>query len=367
MSDVLIIDVARERLETDVRAAVARIFERFRVDVKGQKVLVKPNILAGIPAEMGVTTNPALVAAVVDLCVEQGAAEVWVGDNPGGVDRNSQTTAEMCGIYQAAHGHFKNLSERVVEVPTKSRFVPTFPISKAVLDCDYLINLPCFKSHTLTTITGAVKNCFGWIAGGYKARLHLAAPSRGRFQELLCDIYQIKPPNLNILDGITAMEGNGPTHGTIRPLGKLLASPDAVALDATMARMIKVDPTELRLFQIAGERGLGHWTPAEVNVEGTFAVIEDFKLPKDFAASPTEQVSLLQDIGTTVPAVKQEVCIQCGDCQLNCPAQAIAMDPYPVIDAMKCISCFCCAELCMEGAMEVPQGRIPEKFDQMFR
>ncbi|MHB8757143.1 MAG: ATP-binding protein, partial [Bacillota bacterium] len=96
-------------------------------------------------------------------------------------------------------------------------------------------------------------------------------------------------------------------------------------------------------------------------------VIEDFKLPKDFAANPTEQVSLLQDIGTTVPAVKQEVCIQCGDCQLNCPAQAIAMDPYPVVDAMKCISCFCCAELCMEGAMEVPQGRIPEKFDQMFR
>ena len=367
MSDVLIIDIDGDRLEEDARAAVARIFDRFRVDVGGRKVLIKPNILAGLPPEMGVTTNPTVVAAIVDQCLAQGASEVMVGDNPGGVDRNSQTTAEMCGIYQASRGHFKNLSERVVEVPTASRFVPTFPISKAVLDADYLINVPCFKTHTLTTITGAVKNCFGWVAGGYKARLHLAAPSRGRFQELLMDIYQIRRPDLNIMDGILAMEGNGPTHGRVRPLGKLLASTDAVALDATMARMIGVDPAGLRLFQIAAQRGLGHWAADEVSVEGPLAVIPDFKLPTEFAASPTEQVALLQDIGTTVPTVKEEVCIQCGDCQLNCPAQAISMDPFPVVDPQKCIACFCCAELCLEGAMEVPRGRLPEKFDRMFR
>ncbi len=366
MSDVLIIDVGHERLEEDVRAAVARIFERFKVDVAGKRVLVKPNILAGLPPEMGVTTNPAVVAAIVDQCLARGA-EVMVGDNPGGVDRNSQTTAEQCGIYQAAHGHFKNLSERVVEVQTTSRFVPNFPMGKTVLDADYLINVPCFKTHTLTMITGAVKNCFGWIAGGYKARLHLAAPSRNRFQELLMDIYQVRVPDLNIMDGILAMEGNGPTHGQVRPLGKLLASTDAVALDATMARMIGIDPAELRLFQIAAQRGIGHWAPEEVVVEGPFAVIPDFKLPTEFAVSPTEQVALLQDIGTTVPTVKDEVCIQCGDCELNCPAQAISMDPFPVVDPQKCIACFCCAELCMEGAMEVPQGRLPEKFDKMFR
>ncbi len=122
-----------------------------------------------------------------------------------------------------------------------------------------------------------------------------------------------------------------------------------------------------RLFQIAAQRGLGKWAADDVTIEGRFEVIPDFKLPTDFAASPTEQVSLLQDIGTTVPTVKEEVCIQCADCQTNCPAQAITMNPFPVVDPQKCISCFCCAELCVEGAMEVPQGRISEKFDKMFR
>ncbi|HEY3316066.1 MAG TPA: DUF362 domain-containing protein [Bacillota bacterium] len=366
MSRVMVIDVDPGRLEADLRAAVEKIFDRFQVRLAGKKVLVKPNILAGLPPEMGVTTNPAVVGAIVDACLAQGA-EVSVGDNPGGVDRNSQSTARACGIYQASRGHFKSLSERVVEVPTKSRFVPSFPISKAVLDADYLINVPCFKTHTLTTITGAVKNCFGWIAGGYKARLHLAAPSRNRFQELLMDIYQIRVPDLNIVDGLLAMEGNGPTHGQVRPLGKLLASDDAVALDATMCRMIGVDPAGLKLFQIAADRGLGRWAESDVEVEGSFAVIPDFKKPTDFSVSPTEQVSLLQDIGTTVPAVKEESCALCGDCETNCPAKAITMNPYPVVDPRKCIACFCCAELCVEGAMEVPSGRLPEKFDQMFR
>lgn len=352
------------RVQDDLPVVVDRILDDFAGDLEGKVVLVKPNILAPFPPEKGVTTRPAVVEAVVRAALARGA-EVMVGDNPGGVDRSSYQTALAAGIVDASLGCFRNLSEQVVEVKTSSRFVSSFLVSRAFLEADYLIDLPCLKTHALTMLTGAVKNMFGMVAGTQKARLHLAAPTRNRFSELLVDLYQVRPPDLVIMDALWAMEGNGPTHGQLRRLDTILAGTDGVAVDATAARMVGFDPAEIRHLVVAAERGLGQIAADRIEVRGPFQVVPDFRPPAGFTASPEEQGRILATMGNLKPVLRAESCVQCGDCAASCPPRAITLNPYPEVGE-GCISCYCCVELCAEGAMEVPEGETVRLWDRMF-
>ncbi len=362
MSKVII-----RRADEGLREIISDVFDAFGVELQGKKVLVKPNIVAAFPPGSGVCTSPEVVEAVVSEALDRGG-DVVVGDNPGGVDKSSYATAERAGIVAASRGRFRNISEQVVRVPTDSPYTDEFVISRVILEADVIINLPCFKTHVLTTITGAIKNVYGYVAGTNKARLHLQAPSRRRFSEMLCDLYRVRVPDLHIMDGLLAMEGNGPTHGRVRELGLILASDDGLALDATMARMMGIDPASVKMLAIAHERGLGELEEDKIEVVGEpLRPIPNFALPTSFSASPAEQVVILDKLGKLVPVLDEERCAACGDCELNCPAGALTLDPLPVITAEKCISCFCCVELCPEGAMEVPEGVAPDLFDRMFR
>lgn len=381
-SDVYVFDLGSPDPEPAVvRRAVERILALTGMEAPlraGPSVLIKPNIVAPVPPEMHATTHPAVVRGVVEA-VRGAGGRPSVGDNPGGVERNSLRTAEATGIAAASDGCFRNISDEVVTVPATCPWTEHYIISKFVLDADLVVNLPVFKTHMLTTITAAVKNCFGYVAGTNKAKLHLAAFSRGRFAEVLFDLYRIRTPDLNIVDATWFMDGNGPTHGRIRPLGKLVAGRDALAVDSVLVRMMGVDPMQVRMFQkaaeleAAGHAPLGRYRPEEVRLldgDGRPAqveVIPDVQLPNTIGVSIEEQAQVLTTLGAIRPVVNEDLCVMCGDCVENCPPEAITLDPYPVIDAAKCISCFCCAELCMEGAMEVPSGEAAGLFDRMFR
>lgn len=379
-SDVYVIDLGGPEPDPEVlRGAVDKILALTGSSFPDRSVLIKPNILAPVPPEMHVTTSPALVKAVVEA-VRNAGGRPHVGDNPGGVERNSLHTAEVTGIRAAAGDCFKNLSEEVVELQTKCKYTDKFIISKFILEADFIINLPVFKTHMLTTLTGAVKNCFGYIAGTNKAKLHLAAFSRGRFAELLLDLYEIRVPDLHIVDALYFMDGNGPSHGRVRPLGKLVAGRDGLAVDAVLTMMMGLEPSQLRLFQKAAERDqepgrtpLGRYRPEDIRIldaDGRPVRVEpipDFAMPNTIGVSIEEQAQLLVSLGQIRPVVNEERCVLCADCVENCPPGAIALDPYPVIDGDKCISCFCCAELCMEGAMEVPSGEAAGLFNRMFK
>ena len=347
----------------EVAKVISQIFDDFGLAVEGKSVLIKPNIVAGLPPEYGATTHPAVVSALVQECLKRAAAKVMVGDNPGGVEKDSKATAQKAGLVEASHGCFVRLSEKVTEVFLPSPGVKA-PISKAVLEADVLIDVPVMKTHVFTTITGAVKNLYGYVAGTAKARLHMAAPTRRRFAALLADLYALRPPDFVVMDALRVMEGNGPTHGQVRPLGKILAGKDGAAVDAVACQMMGVDPTRVHHLVEVASRGLGQIEG--IDIEGSFSVIPDFKLPTTFAASPEEQAMLLMAIGQARPVLREELCLQCGDCAVNCPAQAISLNPYPVVDEERCITCYCCVELCPEGAWEVPSG-IQEKFDRIFR
>lgn len=383
-SQVFVIDLGRPDPDPQaLRQAVDKVFSLTGASraLGGKQVLIKPNIVAPVPPEKHATTTPALVRAIVDATRAAGGGPA-VGDNPGGVERNSLRTAEICGIHAAADGCFMNLSEEVVEVKTGNPFAEKFVVSKFVLEAGYVINVPVFKTHLLTTLTGAVKNCFGYVAGTNKAKLHLAAFTRGRFCHALLDIYSIRVPDLHIVDALYVMEGDGPTHGQVRPLGRIVAGTDGLAVDSVLVRMMGLDPMGVRMFQKAaelegqGRPPFGRYRPEEVEVldgEGRPAdlgPIPGFVLPKNLnevTASLQEQADILTKLGNIRPKVTEDRCALCGDCVENCPAGAITLDPYPAVDGSKCISCFCCAELCLEGAMEVPSGEATGLFERMFR
>jgi ferredoxin len=184
----------------------------------------------------------------------------------------------------------------------------------------------------------------------------------------LLDIYAQRPPDLHILDALTVMDGDGPTHGRVRPWGRLLASRDGLALDAAAAQMVGLEPRSLSVLRAAAARGMIAKAGVGVDsleIEGDAEPLGDFLLPATFSASPEEQRALLHEVGHLKPVVDAEACQQCGECVSNCPAGAISLSPYPIVSEA-CIACFCCAELCPVGAMQAPLGRVREAFDRMF-
>ncbi|MDO8491459.1 MAG: DUF362 domain-containing protein [Dehalococcoidia bacterium] len=361
----IIIEDARHDLEAKVNGIFDKLAPK---SFNGMRVLVKPNMLGPAAPELGHSTHPEVVRAIVRACLSRGA-KVTVGDNPGGINRSSTGVAQVTGILEASEGCFAPIGDKVVEM-RGSKSGHTLMISRVVLDADYVINAPIFKTHAGMYLSGAMKNLYGYVAGACKAQLHLKAPSREEFAEVLCDINEVRHPDLNIMDALTVLEGNGPSHGGVkREVGKVFASNNTLVADTVMAAMVGVEPMRFPVTKRGQERGFGTTDLSQVEVEGNIVVIPDFKLPNTFIAEATEEMltraaqankmrddrlaELLPGRLSVKPLLAIDKCLQCGDCEVNCPAQALTLDPYPVIND-KCIQCFCCVELCLEGALEVP-------------
>jgi uncharacterized protein (DUF362 family)/NAD-dependent dihydropyrimidine dehydrogenase PreA subunit len=347
------------RKVVDLSAAVAEALDFLEYDFRGKRVWVKPNLLGPHPPEHGVTTDPELIRHAVRGLRTRGAKDIWVADNPGGgLQRNVSSYIAPTGVLEASEGCFRGISETPVSIPTKSRFLSEFSVSRIVTEVDVILNLPVFKTHALTVLTGAIKNLFGIVPGGQKAYLHTLARSGNDFGELLVDLYQAVPsPVLTIMDALRGMDGqNGPSGGRVLSIGKILTSRNPVAIDAVMAAMAGAEPALLPTTRIAAERGLGPCRIEDIEVSGEFEPIKGFRLPSARLAFGMAGLAaaIAYPLIQRRPLLDRRLCTKCRRCAENCPTQAIAMSPYPVIDRHKCIMCYCCAELCPEKAMSVP-------------
>ena len=339
----------------DVSGPITRALKELDRDVRGKKVLVKPNILGAHAPEKGVDTHPAIVREVVKQLQAQGA-EVWVGDNSGvGGYGANERSAKASGIMEAASGCYRNIALNGKEINFKSRFCDKLVVSREILEADLIVSLPRFKTHALTVLTGAVKNTFGYAVGGEKSRLHLRAATFADFGEAVVDVFQIRPPDLSILDGIIAMEGYGPNNGTLRKVGKLLVSRDAVALDRIMAEMAGAPVEKIPFLKVAGARKLGELDLKRIEIEGKLERIPHFELPLSLMVVPIGQMvnRFLYPFIRIRPRVDAKLCTACGDCKKACPAGAITIDKTARIDKNKCIICYCCNEACTYQAISI--------------
>ncbi|MBA3062790.1 MAG: DUF362 domain-containing protein [Atribacteria sp.] len=355
MSKVIISDVR----DNEISEIIKNVFEIFGVKdkVKDKKVLVKPNLLGPFPPERGVTTDPRIISAIVQELRKCKSKEVIVGDNSGSIHFDPFKIAKITGILDASDGCYSNIAREIVEVKIESEFIEKLFISKIVKEADYVINVPKFKTHSLTTITGAIKNMFGIIPGGKKAKLHTFSRSIKGFAELLVDIYQIRIPDLNIMDAIIGMEGAGPTNGKTRVIDKIISSDNAISLDSIMAAMMGLKPDTIELLQVAKERNLGETDISNIIIDGKLEVISGFKTPNNGILQRVRRTAAphVFNFASVKPIVNHNKCKICKKCIEVCPASAMNLtNKFPEADRKKCISCFCCDEHCYYGAIILP-------------
>jgi len=341
------------------RPAIKKTFELFPLEVEGKKVVIKPNVLRSSAPEEAVTTHPAVLRAVIEKLEVMNPAQIVVGDNPGIANYGAnEETFQKTGLLEAAGNYYRNFGRSVADIKLSGDFYQEVSVSKAILDADIYISLPKFKTHGLTVLSGAIKNNYGILPGAQKARGHRLAGNPWQFNELVVDIFGIRIPDLIIVDAVVGMEGNGPISTETRHVGKILASDNAVAMDATISRMMSYPPADLRFLQVAKDKGYGYYEAQKIEIIGELKPVPDFKLPpavhEKIEGMPVDTTRHVERLTSMRPKADEALCTGCGTCVDECPAEALTIkEVCPEVDPDKCIVCFCCQEKCPERAIEL--------------
>ena len=343
---------------------------------KEEKILLKPNLLKRAEVEKAVITHPAVVGAFARFLREEGYANIVLADSCGHGSTSQvirgtgmDTCLEKYKI--PAIDYTKGISVDYPEGIQAKEFV----LPKELLEADCVISLCKMKTHALERITGAVKNSYGFVYGRNKAIGHTKYPSADSFARMLVDLNQYVKPRLYIMDGIVAMEGNGPGSGDPVPMKVMLLSADPVALDSVFARLVYLKP-ELVPTNYHGEKlGLGDWREENIQVivaddEGIREssmeeLVSQFGKP-DFHVDRTQvrtniwtRMAKALNLFQKKPYIEEDKCVRCGICVNSCPVPGKAVDfrkgkeQPPVYDYKKCIRCFCCQEMCPKKAIKV--------------
>lgn len=330
----------------------------------GMKVLLKVNLIGPKPPESAAVTHCEFVRALTRILKEKGCT-VWIGDSAGGAIAGIAPTTqsfEISGLKKVAEeekAEIKNFDkEGTVDKGAGHNAIDRLYLAKPLFDADFIINLPKLKTHSGCIYTGAVKNVFGCIQGLRKAEYHKAAPNPKDFGNILVDIHEAVKIGLHIMDGITAMEGEGPTAGNAYTAKKILISTDPLALDTTAINMIGLEIKDISILQAAIERKLGESNKDNIEICGDYSqppLLQNYKIPKRFTSkkkSNYNAVVKVIDFLKTKPKINLKKCLKCNTCVDSCPMHAIDRTTKK-IDYSKCIECMCCHELCPYEAVEL--------------
>lgn len=331
----------------------------------GMRVVIKANLVSAMKPEKAATTHPALLAALTRMLRERGA-NVVIGDSPGGTFAAPHLNAvyRVCGLSEAEaagaelNRDFSQKEAALPEAHTAKHITYTGYLDGA----DAIISFCKLKSHGMLSLSAATKNLFGAIPGIIKPEYHYRYPDPMDFADMLIDLNEFFRPKLYLVDAVQTMEGNGPTAGTPKYMGALLAGTNPHKIDLLCAKLIGLEAKNVPTLRAAQERGL---TPAsaeelEISRNAEEFVCKDFVTVQrgtgtDFGA---QKGKLLGAAAKTVlrarPKLKRSRCVGCGVCRNTCPAHAIVIEKGKAkIDRRACIRCFCCQEFCPKGAMRV--------------
>jgi uncharacterized protein (DUF362 family)/Pyruvate/2-oxoacid:ferredoxin oxidoreductase delta subunit len=329
----------------------------------GETILLKPNMLVGDPPEKCSTTNPMVFNAVAEVFLTTKATLTY-GDSPG--FGQPDAVAKKTGIMAVADSLGIPLADfvngREVDYP-QAKQNKHFYIANGVLTADGIISLPKMKTHGFAKMTGSVKNQFGCIPGFRKAEYHVLIPDLHPFSRMLVDLNKLIKPRLFIMDGILAMEGNGPRGGKPFPMNVLLFSSDPIALDATVCRMIALHPQMVPTIVYGQKAGLGTYLESEIQLVGdplTSCIKPNFRVNRDKgrAIKLPGSGKWIRNRFIPKPTILKKKCIRCGVCVTVCPVTPKALNWSHPIHVQppqyrydRCIRCFCCQELCPESAI----------------
>ncbi len=320
---------------------------------KGQKVVLKPNLLKGAPPEKAVTTHPDFIISVVRIVEDAGARAVII-DSPGGPGnkrflQRCYEKSEWTRIPRETGAELSyDVSYSQVPLP-HGRILKSVPVLKVIQEADVIINLPKLKTHGLTVYTGAVKNMYGTVPGMTKPAFHGQYRGMHRFARMLLDVHDASSPDLSIMDGIVGMEGKGPAGGDPIKMNMVLTSQSAQALDMAACRATGIDISKVPTIR------MGDLDPKDVELIGDTPPKMSIKHPVGGMVPwwvPEFMGGIFANMYMKRPVLYPDRCISCGDCERICPEDAITMKKLPRISWSKCIRCYCCAEICPKDALE---------------
>jgi uncharacterized protein (DUF362 family)/NAD-dependent dihydropyrimidine dehydrogenase PreA subunit len=344
---------------------------------EGKKVVIKPNLLSATAPEKSVVTHPEFFRAALRIVRDHGGTPLLC-ESP---------AFQPLGKVMKKTGYDQIAEEEGCEVaePRDTAILfsdgpcqyKRFEISSAVFDADIIVNLPKFKTHGLTYITGAVKNLFGLIYGLNKSQWHLKARSKEEFSEFLLDYYSallkgFERPKVfvHLMDAVMGLEGEGPgPAGTPRKIGAILAGDDAVSVDAVATRLVGLHLKEALTVTLGEKRGLGTGALEKIDVLGAsldvFGV-RDYVPSKSSGRSPVSRWPLntktLKNLLIEKPVPSRDRCTLCYQCKAICPGGAIGASEgesaVPSYDYDRCIRCYCCMEICPEAAIDLKRGKL---------
>lgn len=362
-----------DRLENYDISGLLRIFEKHFDELKlhekirpGMTVVIKPNLVTRADPESGIITHPNVVAAVGSLVKKLGA-EVLIAESSGGpyTEQTVKLIMHGCGYTSMAEKYgfdiYTECKYTEIELP-EGKICKNINIVDPFLSADYIINIAKFKSHCMTMLSGATKNIFGTVPGLMKPELHFRYPEKQNFSTMLVDLAQKIRPQLNIIDAVDGMEGDGPTGGVKRHMGLLITSESSYCADITAAHIMGADPMDILMLREAHSRDLCPSSVQELEIIGEdieTCVQKDFRMPRtkdvDFGKRmPKFLQPLVKKITTPRPVIKTKDCIGCGKCAESCPRHTITIkDRKAIIDYKNCINCFCCHEMCPMHVIDI--------------
>lgn len=353
-----------------IKPLVFDLIEKLAGDkiTSGSRVLIKPNMLSAARPEDAVLTHPLIIKAAVEYVLQKDARP-QVSDSP--AIGSFESILKQNGTTDALHGlpvacvPFKDTVPVDVGTP-----YGCIDIARDAVETDVIINLPKLKTHSQMLLTLAVKNMFGCIIGFKKSQWHMrAGVDTMAFARLLVAIHQAVTPTVSILDGILAMEGDGPGKGgKPRTVGVLIGSDDSFALDMVVCEMVGVYYENVPILKFAYDECL---IPS-FDIDGTLPQVSRFQLPEGsrLIFGPKVMQNFLRRHTLALPVCEQSLCQMCGKCWTICPAEAIKDVKDEIeFDYAKCIRCYCCVEVCPYGALrskETLGGRITRRLINTF-
>lgn len=363
-----------ERVERALRRALDLLGGISRFVKPGDKVLLKPNLLAARTPEKCVTTHPAVVRAVAKAVRETGGTP-FIADSPG-IEPFALVAARsgMTALGKELGIAVEELSGPTAVPASPEAMFKRLEVARQALEADVVINLPKLKTHCQMLFTLGVKNLFGTVVAQRKSEWHhMAGVSRDIFASLLLDIYRAVKPALTILDGIWAMEGRGPSSGTPRQVNLLAAATDAVALDVSVCKLLQVPLRSFPFYRAARERRIGETDPAKIRLVGDppeSFLVRDFHVPRLDALGMLPGIidPLAARFLVSKPTHDKTRCTDCGLCVKICPASALKIDHKQAqFDYDRCIRCYCCQEICPGQAIRFQQGLLVRVLNRLHR
>ncbi len=319
---------------------------------KGERVLLKTNLLNATKPERCVVTNPSFISSVAESVLKVGGIP-FIGDSPSGpfTKRRLRRVYKKSGLIKLSKQldidlNYDTGSKKINF--SQGKKLKKISVCNFILDADKIISLPKIKTHSFMIMTIATKIMFGAIPGLTKAKYHSIFYKKNEFADMLIDILLLTKPNLVIIDGVVGMQGEGPSGGDPVELGVILASENSVALDLAICKMLNIEPIGIPTLKKAKIRNL--WplkidypllSPIDVKYSG-------FKLPSSAGY-------LLTGKKTPNRFPKPNLnCNGCNHCVEICPRKAIKLvEKRAKIDYSKCIRCYCCHEICTYNAIDL--------------